>query len=50
MKMGHYAIGVFILGHGRRIHPGEIEDVAENLELLGAGFRFHRETVDRVLR
>ncbi len=33
VEMGRDTIGVF-LGHGGRIHPGEIEDVAEHLELL----------------
>ena len=48
VKMRRDAIGV-LLGHGGRIHPGKVEDVAEHLELLGAGFRFHGETVDCVL-
>ena len=48
VKMGRDAIGVF-LGHGGRIHPGEVEDVAEHLELLRPLLCFHLETVDRVL-
>ena len=48
MKMGHNAIGVF-LGHGSRIHAGEVEDVTEDLEILGAWLRLDSEIVYRVL-
>ena len=48
MEMGHDAIGVF-LGNGGRIHPGEIEDVAEDFKILGTRLRLHSEIVDCML-
>ena len=48
MKMGHDAIGIF-LGNGSRVHSGKVENIAEDLKILGAGLRLDCKIVNRVL-